>query len=149
MKVTTIDGGFRGRKGLAAASVGTQQQLAAVDDFQSRLTEFDRTSREIVTRLRDASLPQAEAVELDRALTEMRSTIDAHVAASSNISSSEELMAWRTEAGRLVSLANRFVQHARQSVLAETATRPWKVVLALALGTAVLGAAAWSLARLS
>lgn len=141
-----MDGGFRGRKGMG--SLSTDQQLAAVEDFQQRLTDFDRTSDEIVSRLREASLPEAEAVEVERARQELRSAIDAHIASSSSITSSEGLMAWRAEAGRLVGLANRFVDHARASLLGEAGTRPWKVVLALVLGTAVVGAAAWGLARI-
>lgn len=139
-----MDGGFRGLRG----SVTTDQQLAAVEDFQQRLVDFDRTSTEIVQRLREASLPEAEAVEVERAREELRSAIDAHVAASSQITSSEALMAWRTEAGRLVGLANRFVGQVRQSLVGETNTRPWKVVLALVLGTAVVSAAAWGLAKI-
>lgn len=139
-----MDGGFRGLRG----SVTTDQQLAAVEDFQQRLVDFDRTSTEIVQRLREASLPEAEAVEVERARAELRSAIDAHVAASSQITSSEALMAWRTEAGRLVGLANRFVGQVRQSLVGETNTRPWKVVLALVLGTAVVSAAAWGLAKI-
>jgi flagellar basal body rod protein FlgG len=144
VKVSTIDGGFRGLKG----SIGSQQQLAAVEDFQNRLIDFDRTSNLIIDRLREASLPEAEAVEIERARQELRSAIDQHTLASSNVNTSEALMAWRTEAGRLVGLANQFVRATSQSLRAETSTRPWKVVIALVLGTAIVSAAAWGLAKI-
>lgn len=139
-----MDGGFRGLRG----SITTEQQLAAVEDFRSRLIDFDATSEMIVQRLREASLPQAEAVEVERARQELRSAIDAHIGASSQVTSSEALMSWRTEAGRLVGLANAFVQQVRRSLVGETNTRPWKVALALGFGVAVVGAVAWGLGRI-
>lgn len=141
-----MDGGFRGVKGLRG-SVTSEQQLAAVEDFQRRLLDFDRTSAAVVERLRQASLPQAEAVEVERARQELHAAINAHILASSNVSSSQELMDWRTEAGRLVGLANTFVAHARTALVAETGTRPWKIVLAILAGTAVVTGAAWALSR--
>jgi hypothetical protein len=145
MKVTTIDGGFRGRKGVG--NLSTEQQLTEIDNFEARLSRFRSTRDLVAQRLRAAALPAADSQVIDATMTALEERIDAHIASSSQLRTSADLLAWRAEAGRIVALADAFVQQSRALLQGETAVRPWKVVLALVIGGSIVSAVAWGLAR--
>lgn len=140
MKVTTIDGGFRGRKGVG--NLSTEQVLSEVESFEARLGTFREAATQAKRQIAAGVLPQATARALDATITALEDRANAHVEASSNLQSASELLAWRAEAGRIVALAQAFVAQARGFVRVETSTRPWKIALALVVGTAVIFGAA-------
>jgi len=145
VKVTTIDGGFRGRKGVG--NLTTDQLLSEVESFEARLGSFRQSAQIAKQRIAAGALSQADARSLDEAITALEERIDTHIARSGELQNASALLAWRAEAGRIVTLAQAFVQQSRALVQSESMSRPWKVAIALTIGTAVIGAAAWALGQ--
>lgn len=145
MKVTTIDGGFRGRKGMG--SLTTTQVLDEVESFQGRLVLF----REAVVRVRRqitaGELPVVEARQIEAVARELEDLIDAHIASSAELRTSADLLDWRTRAGRLVDRASAFVATTMTAVRAESTTRPWKIALGLTLGASAVALLVWGLGQ--
>lgn len=145
MKVTTIDGGFRGRKGVG--SLTTAQVLDEVEAFEVRLAPFRQAVSMARQRIAAGGLPVAEAREIEAAASTLEGLIDQHIAASSQVASSSDLLAWRNAATLLVSRAQAFVTRAGTAVQAEAGTRPWKIALGLVIGSSVVSLLVWGLAQ--
>lgn len=156
MKVTTIDGGFRGRRGVAggaaaqttsSSGITSEQQISELESFNHRLGDYMAVREMLVDKISRAQIRGDDAELLRRAMDSLDDRIDAHAAALSQVQNAEGLMAWRGAAGVLVTAAQNFATRVRSAIGEEGALRPWKIVLALVLGGAVLGTAAWWLAQ--
>lgn len=156
MKVTTIDGGFRGRRGVAggaasstvgASGITTEQQLSELESLNHRLGDYMAVREMLTDKISRAQIQGDDAELLRRAMDSLDQRIDAHATALAQVRSSTELMAWRGVAGQIVDAAQDFARRARSVVGEEGALRPWKIALALGIGGVLFGTAAWWLAQ--
>lgn len=164
MKVTTIDGGFRGRRarGLSAVpatspalrvevprAVVRGSDLAArlSESFSADLADYDAARQELQVAVGRGALPgdaARDALAAMDALDDRRAELLASLARADR---PEWLGNWQTDATAFVARANKFVEETRALLRGEASSRPWKVLGLTLACTALLGAGAWWLAN--
>lgn len=159
MKVTTIDGGFRGRRvrGLSAVPATspalrvppprTEEAVRLSESFSADLADYDTARQELQVAVGRGALPgdaARDALAAMDALDDRRAELLASLARADR---PEWLGSWQTDAIAFVARANKFVEETRALLRGEASSRPWKVLGLTLACTALLGAGAWWLAN--
>jgi len=157
VRVTTIDGGFRGRPlrgrhlrlagGAGLGALSTAQQNSEAEAFIARFTSFDRVRPLIHRAVSAGALPIATSIELEAAFLSLGVERDAHINRLQDVQNEAQLTEWRSTAASIAARATALADHAGVLVGDETGARPWKIAVALVVGGLVFGGAAYAFSR--
>ena len=155
MRVTTIDGGFRGRPdlrvlqgGRGLGSLTTTQQNAEAEAFLARFARFDRMTLLVHRALVSGAVPIPAAAELEGTFLAIGAERTAHLARLSTLESEAQLVEWRSTGDTVAGHAAAAADRAGVLVGDEAGARPWKIVVALVGGALVFGGAAFVFGRM-
>lgn len=158
MRVTTIDGGFRGRPngarghlrslrgGLGAIATATQNTEASA--FNTRFARFDQMDDLLRHSLTSGVLPLSDAMQLQAMFISMVAERNTHLARLSSLNNDADLVEWHSTADDIVTRAVALANHAGTLLGAEPEVRGWQIGVALVVGAGIFGAAAVWLSRL-
>jgi hypothetical protein len=146
MRVTTIDGGFRGqRTGLGTLPTATQSSESEV--FLGSFDKFNRMTELLHQAVTHGSLPLGAAVELEATFVGLGAERNAHVARIATLANDADLAEWRSTGATITARANAAADRAGL-LLGDTAgARPWQIAVALIGGAALFGGLAYVFAR--
>lgn len=155
MRVTTIDGGFRGRRTSPPLSVirggignlSTSVQNTEADGFNRRFTTFDSVHTALRSAIASGQLGPGVAVELESEFAALGAERDVHRARLASLASPAELMEWRSTADSIVARADALAHATADTIGFSTGVRPWQIGVALVGGALVFGGAAWWLSQ--
>ncbi len=154
MRVTTIDGGFRGRPNHlrvvrgGVGSLPSAQQNSEADAFNARFSRFDQMDSLLRSSLTSGVLPLSDAMQLQAAFISMVAERNAHLTRLSGVTTDAELAEWHSTADDIVSRAQALADHAGVLLGAAPEIRPWQIGVALVGGAFVFGGVAVWLSRL-
>jgi len=154
VRVTTIDGGFRGRPnhlrvvrgGMGALSTTQQNSEAAA--FNARFGRFDQMDELLRQSLTTGVLPLSDAMQLQAAFISMVAERNAHLARLSSVENDAGLVEWHSTADDIVTRASALADHAAQLLGAAPEIRPWQIGVALVGGAFLFGGLAVWLSKL-
>lgn len=147
MRVTTINGGFRGRGFGALTSAQTNE---AVEQLDQALAEFFSA----IARLQQAAslraIPEADASRLIAAMDLLNERYTRAVTDElTAVQNSAQLAEWRSRIEiELVRPALAWVDDVLITTGDEAAARPWKIGVAIIGGLLAVGAGVWVVSRL-
>lgn len=154
MRVTTIDGGFRGRRSPSLSvirggigSLTSSVQNTEADGFNRRFTTFDSVHSALRTAISSGQLGPTAALELEAEFSVIGGERDVHRARLASLASPAELMEWRSTADSIVARADALAHSTADTIGFSTGVRPWQIGVALVGGAIVFGGAAWWLSR--
>lgn len=150
MKVTTIDGGFRGLRGTRTrglSALSTTHQLAQGEWFNRHLERFARTRSRFRAAVAAGSIPQSDVLAIETGLRATDDLISTHLDRLAQIKNEAGIAPWRAAAATIISGANAIALRAELIVGDERASQPWKIGLTLAGGIASVGLLAWWFTR--
>jgi len=156
VRVTTIDGGFRGRKstGLRSvrsglASLTSTLQNSEADSFNGQFAQFDHVYAALQHAISAGTVPESSAVELTTEFLAIGAERDAHRAQLATLDSPAQLMEWHSTGDSIVARANALASSTAAAIGFNLGTRPWQIAVALVGGAIVFGGAAYWLSRRS
>ena len=154
MRVTTIDGGFRGRKSTGLRSIRSglgsltsSLQNSEADAFNARFAQFDQVHAALQQAIANGTLSVAPAVELEAEFVALGAERDAHRAQLATLDSPAQLMEWHSTGDAIVSRANALASSTADAIGFSTGTRPWQIGVAIVGGALLFGGAAYLLSR--
>lgn len=156
MRVTTIDGGFRGRRGTSLRSIRgglgsltSSLQNSEATQFNARFFRFDQVKNALDVAIQNGSLGAGAAVQLEAAFLGLGAERDVHRAQLATLDSPAQLMEWHSTADSIVARASSLADSTAQTIGFDTGTRSWQIGVALVGGALLFGGAAWWLSRRS
>lgn len=155
MRVTTIDGGFRGRPNLRALQGGrglgilsTSQQNTEAEGFNARFSKFERARDLLRVAMQQGALPVPTAAMLETQFLAMGVERDAHRARLATLQNDADLLEWRSTADAIVSRANALADRAGALLGDEQSVRPWQIAVTLVGGALLFGGVAYAVSRM-
>jgi hypothetical protein len=151
MRVTTIDGGFRGRHlralrgGLAA--LPTSVQNAEAEAFLGRFAKFDRLSPTLDDAMTRGLISPSDAAALQTQFVAIRAARDTHIAQLSTLENEAALMEWRSTGEAIAAHAGELADRAGLVLGDTSGARPWQIAIALIGGGLLFGGFAYWISR--
>ena len=144
MKVTTIDGGFRGLGSLR--SLSSEQQINEAQPLSRAADRANEALDRATIAATRGALDASELFALRSVHTGLLSRVEAHLAAMNGVTGEANLAEWRSTARVIASDLEAFRTRALRAA-GETTLEPWKIGLAIAGGLALMGGLAWVVSR--
>ena len=144
MKVTTIDGGFRGLGSLRALS--TDQQINEAQPLSRAADQANAALERATLAATRGALTSSELSALRNEHTQLLSRVEAHLVAMNGVVGEANLAEWRSTARVIASDLAAFRTRALRAA-GETTLEPWKMGLAVVGGLALVGGIAWVVSR--
>lgn len=146
MRVTTINGGFRGR-GMGALT--TSQKSDAVEQLGQTLNDFFETGDRFQSAVSSRSIPASDAMQLLAMLDTLNERYTRAITDElDRVENDAQLAEWRSRVElELVRPAMSWIDTAMLTMGDEAAARPWKVGFAVIGGLLVAGGLAWGFSR--
>jgi len=146
MRVTTINGGFRGR-GMGALT--SSQKSEAVEQLGQTLEDFFQTGDRFQGAVGTRSIPEHDALQLLAMLDTLNERYTRAITEElDRVENDAQLAEWRSRVElELVRPALSWVDTALLTMGDEAAARPWKVGFAIVGGLLVAGGLAWGFTR--
>lgn len=144
MKVTTIDGGFRG--GLRGA-IATERRLALEEIFSRAVSPLYATYDQVVEAAATGQLPAYSAHQLTERYGPLADRIESHLNRASALETESDVSAWERQARAIEREVTRYVRDARLRLGYESASRPLQIAFIALTSIALLGGGAWVLVQ--
>lgn len=146
MRVSTIDGGFRGLRGLGNLTT------AKLNDAADPLRRAIQAAQDSVVRASQSAargeLDAGEISVLRGELDDLADMANRHVAnLYTNVRTEAQLAEWGSRAGALAALLIRFRTDVDRRVSGSGALAPWKIGVAVAGGLLLAGGLAYAMTR--
>ncbi len=153
MRVTTIDGGFRGRHlrlagGAGLGALTSAQQNEEAERFIALMSSFDRVRPLLHRAVTTGSLPVGAAIELEAAFLGLGAERDAHLNRLTGLQNAAQLQEWRSTAASIGARATALADRAGIAIGDESGARPWKIGVVLIGGAFLFGGVAFAVARM-
>lgn len=144
MKVTTIDGGFRGLAGVIA----TDRRLALEETFARAVDPLYRTYDEVIAAGATGQLPSQTAHWLTERYGPLADRVESHLQRASTLDEAD-VVSWQREASAIERAVGSYVRDARSRLGYESSTRGLQIAFIAGTSIALLGGAAWLLVSLT
>lgn len=145
MRVTTIDGGFRGLRG----SIETTRRLALEETFARSVQALYTTYDGVQAAASSGQLPQTTARALTARYGPLADRVESHLHRASSLETDRDVAAWEAESTAIARDVASYVRDARVRLGYESSTRGLQIVFIAGTSIALLGGAAWLLVRLT
>lgn len=155
MRVTTIDGGFRGRpnhlrvvRSSGVGALATATQNAEATAFNARFGRFDQMDALLRRSLTSGVLPLSDAMQLQAMFVGMIAERNAHLSRLSTVENEAGLAEWHSTADDIAARAQALADRTGTLLGAAPEIRPWQIGVALVGGAVVFGGLAVWLSRM-